>query len=66
MFTGGKVPVGYVVKERKLVVSEPRRRSSGRSSSGSSGPARRRCWRGELRREGIRTKRGKLIDKGYL
>ena len=46
MFMGGNVPLGYVVKDRKLVVERPRRRSCARSSSGSSGSARRRCWRG--------------------
>ena len=47
MFMGGNVPLGYVVKDRKLVVSRGRGRDRARrSSSGSSGSARRRCWRG--------------------
>ena len=47
MFMGGNVPLGYVVKDRKLVVAERRRGDRAhRSSSGSSGSARRRCWRG--------------------
>ena len=47
MFMGGNVPLGYVVKDRKLVVSERRGGDRARrSSSGSSGSARRRCWRG--------------------
>ena len=67
MFMGGNVPLGYVVKDRKLVVEE----ADGRdrpiaSSSGSSGSARPRCWRGSCGAEGVRTKRGKLVDKGYL
>ena len=67
MFMGGNVPLGYVVKDRKLVVSEAEAAIvRGRSSSGSSGSARRRCWRGSCGREGVRTKRGKLVDKGYL
>ena len=47
MFMGGNVPLGYVVKDRKLVVVRGRRGDRAqRSSSGSSGSARRRCWRG--------------------
>ena len=67
MFMGGNVPLGYVVKDRKLVVSE--RRGGDRARSiferfvriGSATVLAR-----ELRREGVRTKRGKLVDKGYL
>ena len=66
MFMGGNVPLGYVVKDRKLVVSEPEA-ASVRSiferflKIGSATVLTR-----ELRTKGVRTKRGKLIDKGYL
>jgi site-specific DNA recombinase len=66
MFMGGNVPLGYVVKERKLVVSEP-------EAAVVRSIFERFVWIGsatvlarELRREGVRTKRGKLVDKGYL
>jgi hypothetical protein len=66
MFMGGNVPLGYVVKNRKLVVSEPEaaivRSIFERFVRIGSATVLAR----ELRQEGVRTKRGKLVDKGYL
>jgi len=66
MFMGGNVPLGYVVKDRKLVVSEPEaalvRSIFERFVRIGSATVLAR----ELRQEGVRTKRGKLVDKGYL
>ena len=66
MFMGGNVPLGYVVKDRKLGVSEPEativRSIFERFVSIGSATVLAR----ELRAEGVRNKRGKLIDKGYL
>ena len=66
LFMGGNVPLGYVVKDRKLVVHEPeaaivRAIFARFVTIGSATVLARR-----LRAEGIRTRRGKLIDKGYL
>jgi hypothetical protein len=66
MFMGGNVPLGYVVKDRKLVVSEPEativRSIFERFLRIGSATVLAR----ELRTEGVRTRRGKLVDKGYL
>ena len=66
MFMGGNVPLGYVVKDRKLVVHEAEaaivRSIFERFVRIGSATVLAR----ELRREGVRTKRGKLVDKGYL
>ena len=67
MFMGGNVPLGYEVKDRKLVVDRGRRGDRAQSiferfvRIGSATVLAR-----ELRAEGVRTKRGKLVDKGYL
>jgi site-specific DNA recombinase len=66
MFMGGNVPLGYAVKDRKLVVSEPEaaivRSIFERFVRIGSATVLAR----ELRSEGVRTKRDKLVDKGYL
>jgi site-specific DNA recombinase len=66
IFMGGNVPLGYVVKDRKLVVTEPEaaivRSIFERFVRIGSATVLAR----ELRAEGVRTKRGKLVDKGYL
>jgi hypothetical protein len=63
---GGNVPLGYEVRDRKLVVSEPEaaivRSIFERFVRIGSATVLAR----ELRREGVCTKRGKLVDKGYL
>jgi hypothetical protein len=66
MFMGGNVPLGYVVKDRKLEVSEPEativRSIFERFVRIGSATVLAR----ELRTEGVRTKRGMLVDRGYL
>jgi DNA invertase Pin-like site-specific DNA recombinase len=66
LFMGGNVPLGYVVKDRKLVVSEPEaaivRSIFERFVRIGSATVLAR----ELRAEGVRTRRGKPVDKGYL
>ncbi len=66
MFMGGNVPLRYEVKDRKLLVNEPDatvvRSIFDRFLRIGSATALAR----ELRREGVRTKRGRLVDKGYL
>ena len=63
---GGNVPLGYEVKDRKLVVNDTdaavvRSVFERFIKIGSATVLAR-----DLRREGVRTKRGKLVDKGYL
>ena len=66
MLMGGNVPLGYVVKDRKLVVQKDEaaivRSILERFVQIGSATVLAR----ELRQEGVRTKRGKLVDKGYL
>jgi site-specific DNA recombinase len=66
MFMGGNVPLGYEVRDRKLVVVEPTpaivRSIFERFVRIGSATVLAR----ELRAEGVRTRRGKLVDKGYL
>jgi site-specific DNA recombinase len=66
MFMGGNVPLGYAVKDRKLVVAESEaaivRSIFERFVRIGSATVLAR----ELRAEGVRTKRGRLVDKGYL
>jgi hypothetical protein len=66
MFMGGTVPLGYEVKDRKLVVHTAdaavvRSIFERFIRIGSATVLAR-----ELRREGVRSKRGNPIDKGYL
>ena len=66
MWMGGFVPLGYDVKDRKLVVNEAEaatvRMIFERFTKIGSATALVRA----LRAEGVTGKRGKLIDKGYL
>jgi len=66
MWMGGTVPLGYEVKDRKLVVHKAEaatvRTIFERFVEIGSATVLAR----ELRREGIRTKRGRPVDKGYL
>ncbi len=64
MWMGGRVPLGYDVRDRKLVVNEAeaaivRRVFAGFAEIGSGTKLTR-----VLRAEGVSTKRGKPIDKG--
>jgi site-specific DNA recombinase len=66
MWMGGNVPLGYVVKDRKLVVEEDEaaivRSIFERFLQVGSGTVLAK----ELRAEGVRGKTGRLIDKGAL
>ena len=66
MWMGGSVPMGYDVRNRKLVVNEAEaetvRRIFGRFVELGSATELAR----ELRREGTRNKQGTVIEKGYL
>ena len=66
MWMGGTVPLGYEVKDRKLVVHKTEaatvRTIFERFVQIGSATVLAR----ELRREGVRTKRGRPVDKGYL
>ena len=66
MWMGGSVPLGYVVKDRKLVVHEPDaavvRSMFARFLRVGSATVLAR----ELRAEGVLTTKGRPIDKGYL
>ena len=66
MFMGGNVPLGYVVKDRKLVVSEPEAAIVCSIFERFVRIGSATVLARELRAEGVRTKRGKLVDKGYL
>ncbi|TMI99588.1 MAG: recombinase family protein [Alphaproteobacteria bacterium] len=66
MWMGGFVPLGYDVKDRKLVVNEEeagtvRRIFERFTKLGSVTELVR-----EMREKGVRGKRGRLIDKGYV
>jgi DNA invertase Pin-like site-specific DNA recombinase len=66
MWMGGYVPLGYDVRDRKLVVNEEEatmvRTVFERFVEVGSATVLAR----ELRRDGIRNKQGTLVDKGYL
>ena len=67
MWMGGFVPLGYDVKDRKLVVNEAEaatvRRIFERFRQDRLGD---RLSSAQLAEEGVRGKHGKLIDKGYV
>ncbi len=66
MWMGGWAPLGYDVKDRKLIVNDPEARLVRsiftRFAKGKSGTRLVQ----ELAKEGARNKQGKPIDKGYL
>ena len=66
MWMGGYVPLGYEVKDRKLIIKEAEakivRMIFERFVAVGSATALARA----LISEGVRTRRGKLIDKGFL
>ena len=66
MWMGGYVPLGYVVKDRKLVLNEPEaeivRMIFERFVEVGSATAVARA----LTAEGVRTRKERLIDKGFL
>ncbi len=66
MWMGGFVPLGYEVRDRKLVINEPEaaivRMMFERFVAVGSATVLARA----LAAEGIKTRRGRLVDKGYL
>jgi site-specific DNA recombinase len=66
MWMGGFVPLGYEVRDRKLVINEPEaatvRMIFERFVEVGSATALARA----LAAEGVRTRRGRLVDKGFL
>jgi DNA invertase Pin-like site-specific DNA recombinase len=66
MWMGGYVPLGYDVRDRKLVVNEQDAGSVRRIFDRFVEVGSATVLARELRREGFRSKQGTLIDKGYL
>jgi site-specific DNA recombinase len=66
LWMGGTVPLGYVVKDRKLVVDETDAAVVRAIFERFVRIGSATILAQELRREGVRSRRGKLIDKGYL
>jgi DNA invertase Pin-like site-specific DNA recombinase len=66
MWMGGYVPLGYDVRDRKLVVNEQDAGSVRRIFDRFVEVGSATVLARELRREGFRNKQGTLIDKGYL
>ena len=66
MWMGGYVPLGYDVRDRKLVVNEQDAGSVRRIFDRFVEVGSATVLVRELRREGFRSKQGTLIDKGYL
>ena len=66
MFMGGNVPLGYEVKDRKLVVQKDEAASVRSIFERFARIGSATVLARELRQEGVRTKRGRLVDKGYL
>ena len=58
--------LGYDVRDRKLVVNAARRRRSAGSSKGSSTASLATKLTQVLRSDGVTTKTGRPIDKGYI
>jgi DNA invertase Pin-like site-specific DNA recombinase len=66
MWMGGFVPLGYDVKDRKLVVNEDEAATVRMIFERFTGMRSATTLVRALRAEGITGKRGKLVDKGYL
>jgi DNA invertase Pin-like site-specific DNA recombinase len=66
IWMGGYVPLGYDVRDRKLVVNEQDAGSVRRIFDRFVEVGSATVLARELRREGFRSKQGTLIDKGYL
>lgn len=66
MWMGGFVPLGYDVKDRKLVVNEAEARQVRMIFEGFAKTGSATTLVGELREKGITGKQGKLVDKGYV
>jgi DNA invertase Pin-like site-specific DNA recombinase len=66
MWMGGSVPLGYVVKDRKLVVHEPDAAVVRSMFERFLRVGSATVLAEELREEGVLTTKGRPIDKGYL
>jgi DNA invertase Pin-like site-specific DNA recombinase len=66
MWMGGWAPLGYDVQDRKLVVNGPEAKLVRRMFEGFARLTSATKLVAELRREDVRNKRGKPIDKGFL
>jgi site-specific DNA recombinase len=66
MWMGGIVPLGYDVKDRKLVINEPEAKSVRHIFTRFVDLGSATVLTRELRSEGIRNKRARIIDKGFL
>ena len=66
MWMGGSVPLGYVVKDRKLVVHEPDAKVVRSMFERFLRVGSATVLAAELRAEGVLTTKGRQIDKGYL
>ena len=66
IWMGGYVPLGYDVQDRKLVINEAEAASVRRIFERFVELGSATMLAKELRREGVRSKQGTLIDKGYL
>ncbi|MDQ2764381.1 MAG: recombinase family protein [Pseudomonadota bacterium] len=66
MWMGGRVPLGYDVRDRKLVVNEAEAAIVRRVFAGFADIASGTKLTQVLRAEGVTTKRGKPIDKGDI
>ena len=66
MWMGGKVPLGYVVRERKLVVDEPEAACVQRVFEGFAATGSATKLVPLLRGEGVPTKTGRPFDKGSV
>jgi DNA invertase Pin-like site-specific DNA recombinase len=66
IWMGGYVPLGYDVRDRKLVVNEQDAGSVRRIFDRFVEVGSATVLARELRREGFRSKQGTLVDKGYL
>ena len=66
MWMGGSVPLGYVVKDRKLVVHEPDAAVVRSMFERFLRVGSATVLAQELRAEGVLTTKGRPIDKGYL
>lgn len=66
MWMGGYVPLGYDVRDRKLLVNDAEAASVRRIFERFVELGSATVLARELRRDGFRNKQGTLIDKGYL
>ncbi len=66
MWMGGNVPLGYVVKDRKLVIDKAEAATVHMIFERFVQVGSATTLARTLSREGVRTRRGKLVDKGFL